>query len=180
MAETWERLPDETPKAFIAFHIYRDTEPINRSIAKCVEAQKYSKATSKIRLWAVWSSKYRWVERVEAYDRYADERALMIDMQAEKEMRERHINEAKGLQKIAIDRLKAMRPEELKARDVLSFFIEASKLERLAMGLETEHLDVTSAGKRIKKMTDDELSEYIQNLLRAVDSGVGGSGQAQL
>jgi hypothetical protein len=49
-------------------------------------------------------------------------------------MAERHAKEAQGLQAKALERMRMLRPEELGPADVLRYFIEAAKLERLAMG----------------------------------------------
>jgi hypothetical protein len=175
MADMWERQPGEPPKAYAAFCIYRDTDPSKRGYGACIKAQNYNNPTSRLRVWAGWSSRYHWVERVAAYDKYKDEQGRLTDLQAIKEMRTRHIDEARALQSKAIARLKTLQPEDLKPGELLRYFIEASKLERLAMGLETEHLDLTTNGKSIKNMEDDELTDYIKGLLREVDSGVAGS-----
>jgi len=49
-------------------------------------------------------------------------------------MRERHAREALALQQKALERLKRMDPEELSPGDVLRYFVEAAKLERISRG----------------------------------------------
>jgi hypothetical protein len=49
-------------------------------------------------------------------------------------MAERQAREARALQAKAVERLRALRPEELGPADVLRYFVEAAKLERLALG----------------------------------------------
>jgi hypothetical protein len=49
-------------------------------------------------------------------------------------MGERHAKEAQGLQAKALERMRTLRPEEMSPGDVLRFFVEAAKLERLALG----------------------------------------------
>ena len=49
-------------------------------------------------------------------------------------MTERHVKEARALQSKALERLRTLRPEELEPMDMLRFFVDASKLERLALG----------------------------------------------
>lgn len=176
--EVWERQMGESFVAYAAFCVYRDTDPFGRSVAKCVQA-KYDESMKKAPLWRRWSVNHNWVERARAYDDYKDNVARHADIEALKEMKDRHIREAKGLQAKAITRLQSLDPERLNARDVLAYFIEASKLERLSMGAETERYDVTSDGKRIKGMTDDELIAYIKSELRKIDGGVIGSGQSK-
>ena len=72
---SWERLPNETPRAYHAFCIFRDLGP-DRSQDKayardCDErGRKPAKAPGS---WSKWSIKYKWVERAEAYDDWLDE-----------------------------------------------------------------------------------------------------------
>jgi len=49
-------------------------------------------------------------------------------------MTERHVKEARALQGKALERLRALRPEELAPLEVLRYLVEAAKLERLALG----------------------------------------------
>jgi hypothetical protein len=49
-------------------------------------------------------------------------------------MVERHVREARALQAKALERLRALCPEELGPADLLRFIVEAAKLERLALG----------------------------------------------
>jgi hypothetical protein len=42
--------------------------------------------------------------------------------------------EAQGLQAKALERMRTLRPEEMSPADVLRFFVEAARLERLALG----------------------------------------------
>jgi len=57
MPQLWHKLPEESSKAFKAFCVYRDLDPMERSAV----------LTSKIlglqsqRSMEVWSAKYRWV-----------------------------------------------------------------------------------------------------------------------
>lgn len=60
--EPWERQPQETAKAYEAFVTYRDLGAA-RSAAKTAE-----KLGKSIRLIAEWSSQWRWVIRVRAWD----------------------------------------------------------------------------------------------------------------
>jgi hypothetical protein len=49
-------------------------------------------------------------------------------------MAERHAREAVALQEKALRRLQQMQPEELSPVQVLDYFIQAAKLERLSRG----------------------------------------------
>jgi hypothetical protein len=81
-----------------------------------------------------WSRAFRWVERASAWDRHLDAEARQAREQARREMVERHVREARALQGKALERLRALCPEELGPADLLRFIIEAAKLERLALG----------------------------------------------
>ncbi len=65
------------------------------------------------------------------------------------------------LQNKAIERLRQLRPEELKARDTLTYLVEAAKLERLARGEPTERVAEEHHFEDLKELTDDELARII-------------------
>lgn len=84
----WERLEDETPKAYDAFCTYRAMKPAERSIDGA--RAKSGKAPGQIRAWERWSTKHRWVARVKAWD--DNLAALMAKAQEDtvQEMAKRH------------------------------------------------------------------------------------------
>lgn len=139
MDQIWERRPGESARAYAAFCMYRDLPPRERSLTRV--AEDIAKASTKQRHVASirrrlsdWSSKWNWVERAAAWDEERDRIARQAQIEAIKEMRERHASEAMMLQKKALDRLRAMDARELAPNDVLRYLIEAAKLERLARG----------------------------------------------
>lgn len=137
MAETnnpkpWERQPDETPKPFEAFCIYRDLG-VNRSIAQV--AAKLSKSEQ---LMKRWSSANNWVERAAAWD---DEQERIERVAAEKErikaiksMRKRHASIATAMLIKASQALQELPADEVKASDISRMVDVASKLERISRG----------------------------------------------
>jgi hypothetical protein len=72
-------------------------------------------------------------------------------------MAERHVRAAKSLQSKAVKRLAKMDPTELKPRDALDLFIQAAKLERLALGEPTESTDITDNGQGVPTITFIEM-----------------------
>lgn len=77
--KSWERLPEETPKAYAAFSLYLQMPPYGepgerRSIAN-VAAKLGLSATSGVEL---WSAKYNWGERTAAYDSYRTNSAITV------------------------------------------------------------------------------------------------------
>ncbi len=130
MGEIWERLPNESSKAYQAFCIYRDLG-VMRSIRKVAQNRGKPKSITWLNNWSV---KYNWVERVKAYDDYMEQEKRKAQEQAILEMVDRHSNEAIGLQQIALKRLKQLNPEDLTVKDVLNFLVEAIKIERISRG----------------------------------------------
>jgi hypothetical protein len=129
----WEQQPEETPRAYTAFCVFRDLGP-RRTLAAAAAAYYQRTAASLERQVDKWSSAFRWVERAAAWDRHLDAEGRAAQEAARKEMAERHVREARGLQAKALERLRALLPEELSPADVLRYFVEAVKLERLALG----------------------------------------------
>jgi hypothetical protein len=129
----WEQQPEETPRAYTAFCVFRDLGP-RRTLAAAAAAYYQRTADSLERQVDKWSSAFRWVERAAAWDRHLDAEGRAAQEAARKEMAERHVREARGLQAKALERLRALLPEELSPADVLRYFVEAVKLERLALG----------------------------------------------
>jgi hypothetical protein len=129
----WEQQPGESSRAFGAFRVYRDLGP-HRSLRAAAAAFYGRAATSLERQVDKWSHAFRWVERATAWDGHLDAEARQAQEKARRDMAERHAQEARGLQAKALERLRALRPEELGPADVLRYFVEAAKLERLALG----------------------------------------------
>jgi hypothetical protein len=78
-AESWQRQPHESARAFEAFSRYRD-QGANRSIARAWREHQGGKAgpppTCAPGRWTRWSTQHHWTYRAEAYDRHCDEELL--------------------------------------------------------------------------------------------------------
>lgn len=76
MAALWDRLEEEneTPKAFHGFQIYLHMPPNERSLAR-VSAKLGHKAKTTVE---GWSRRFRWRERVAAYDEYQAAHAIEV------------------------------------------------------------------------------------------------------
>ncbi len=79
-----ERRAGESAPAFEAFALYRDLGP-SRSIN--LVGRELSKSASLI---GRWSAKWRWIERVDEWDRHQDERRRAAESAAVDEMSHRH------------------------------------------------------------------------------------------
>jgi len=88
----WERQHKETSKAYKAFCEYRDLG-LDRSLSKLTQELDVSKTHL-----GNWSSKYNWVERVEAFDDYIEARVRDSNEKAIVEMRSRHARQSHELQ----------------------------------------------------------------------------------
>ena len=129
----WEQQAGESARAFGAFCAYRDLGP-QRSLRTAAE-KFYGRSSAAVsRQFQAWSGTFKWVERASAWDQHLDAEVRHAQEEARREMGERHVKEARALQSKALERLRTLRPEEMGPADVLRFFVEASKLERLALG----------------------------------------------
>jgi hypothetical protein len=129
----WEQQPGESARAFGAFCVYRDLGP--RRTLRAAAAAYYRRTSGTLeRQVDKWSSAFRWIERASAWDRHLDDEARQAQEVAHREMAQRHVREARALQAKALERLRTILPEELSPADVLRYFVEAVKLERLALG----------------------------------------------
>jgi hypothetical protein len=166
MPTPWDRLPGESAKAYRAFGLYRDlgarrslneTSRIYHS-APQESPERPREASGQIRLWA---NRWSWNARVEAWDQQLEQVKRSKLIEAVEEMADRHVKEAMMLQNKAVERLRQLRPEELKPREILDYLIEAAKLERLARGEPTERIAEEHRFPNIKELTDEELAAIV-------------------
>jgi hypothetical protein len=174
-APPWEQQPGEPDREFRAFRAYRDLgtarslDAVGRAL---YEGQVGRKRGTTGRL-QDWSVRWRWVERARAWDAELDRQGREAEVEAVKEMRRRHAEEAREFQTKAVDRLRLMPLEELGAAEVIRFFTEAVKVERLSRGepdtrQEHEHhhsgrVDLTPDEFR-KLPLDEQLRRYREAL----------------
>ena len=143
--EPWLKWPDEPENDYARFQCFRDLPPPRRTLANAhlvhsggallgteEQAAKVPQAFHGL------SRKWRWTERVRAYDVWKEKSQLEAErdgtLQAWREMGERHAREAMALQQKALERLRSLNPNELSAAEVRQFLVQAATLERLARG----------------------------------------------
>jgi hypothetical protein len=146
MTQAWERWPGESDAAFSAFVIYRDlgaqrsldaaSTQYHRRNHRAAEGpqegrRKNAKCSGQVRIWA---DRWDWRARAAAWDAEQDRQARQAMLQEIVDMRKRHAQEAMMLQKAAMQRLQALDPQTLSQSQLLVYFIEATKLERLSRG----------------------------------------------
>jgi hypothetical protein len=139
----WERQLDESPAAYTAFRIYRDLgtsrnydEASRRyhDAARGKNASSTNKKRGKSGAVAIWAYKYKWADRARAWDAEQDRMIREAAVAERIAMNSRHAQIAVQLQMKAMERLKQLLPAELEAAEVLKYFTDAAKLERLARG----------------------------------------------
>lgn len=164
---SWQRQTGETPQAFEAFRIYRDLTPGTRSYARVVSELGKSRT-----LIQRWSSEHNWVDRAGEWDNYQDMVALKSQLKAVADMSARHTKIAMSLQAKALKRLEKIEPDELTPAQLLTYLLEATRLERLARG---EPEKVEDRREKIEAEVDIDMEEIAQRagpaLMRLVERG---------
>ena len=122
----WERMEGEGPKAFEAFRVYRDMGS-ERTITAV--GRQLSKSRNLIDR---WKDRYRWAERVLAYDNDLERAAYQEAVRNVREMQKRHIGMAAQIQHKAMLALQSLNPSTMKPNEQIAFIREATKLEREA------------------------------------------------
>lgn len=107
----WDRLDDETDKAFAAFCIYRDLGPSARSLRVVsdevygsIPAAKRQRASGQINK---WSSQHRWVERAKAWDAEQDRLAQEAFLRENLERRRQIAKDAATIQRKALEAIES-------------------------------------------------------------------------
>ncbi len=170
----WEKMPNETAKAYGAFIAYRNLPAHERSLKRAVGVlfgdENFVKTSSKLRQFQTWSAQYSWVSRAAAWDEDIDRRAREDQVKAVKEMRTRQVKLAQAMQQKAIERLRSMEAAELDADQVLAYIMSSSKLEAQALGEPPETLRVNGMILNLPvdytKVSDEELREFIVQQMR--------------
>jgi hypothetical protein len=135
----YERQPGETTKQWLAFVTYRDLGPARTLAEVCRRLYPGQRRNGRpIGRVVAWSSKNHWVERAGAWDAEQDCINREAQYKARHDMTQRHLQQLLALQSKAVQRLLAMRPEELRPSEVLEVLDRAMKLERIIRGEPTE------------------------------------------
>jgi len=120
----WDKQEWETMHAYRAFCVYRDLGR-GRSLAKAFQANleltKVNGGSSREvpdkqycdGVWKHWSTRYRWGERVEAWDLEVDRLAREQVMKEQAEVRVRHIKQYTHLQGVGMVGIMSKSPEEI-------------------------------------------------------------------
>ena len=175
MSEIWEKQDFDTKHAYDLFCVYRDMG-IMRSLEK-VRVQ-LGKPERYIRALQKNSVIYKWVERVTAYDRYIEEEARKENEAEIKEMKKRHILQARLMQNKVIERMQNLNSQELTTNDCVRMYDVAVKVERLSRGCEDNRVEVNNKvvveakeeleQRKLENLTEEELEE-LERLTRKMN-----------
>ncbi len=134
--KSWEvRFPEESPKAFKAFCLFR-AMGYKRSIKACMEMHGIE--PKKYGSWARYARLYRWNERAAEYDAYVakeTERELLAERV---ERRKKQMEMLNGFDELVGRRLKTLDPEKLDADGAMDLLERSAKLDSFITGADKE------------------------------------------
>lgn len=115
--EPWHRLPNESPKAFAAFNLYRNLPP-PRTVRSAAELhaetvpRRGTHTSTVYTQFKDWSRKYDWHSRVDAFDLMLD-RQRILAMETERQRIDReHMQEGRFIRRAALTRLAGGKDEK--------------------------------------------------------------------
>lgn len=154
----WKKLPEETPRAYQAFCVYRDMGP-GRSIRAAAEELGVTE-----RMLYFWSSKFRWVNRAAAYDAWLDDYAQEVRLGHVQRMAARHAQTVERLIRAlmlpadALVRRMEKNPdlvEELSNHDLLDLVTTCTKIAQVIPSLvNVERLSQGEATQLIRQQSE--------------------------
>jgi hypothetical protein len=132
VVKPWERQPGESGRAFAAFVTYRDTGD-SRSYTEV--AQKLNKSRTLV---ARWGTRWRWQNRLSAWERNLEYERQIAHRKAIIDMNERHVTIAQQCQQKISDKLRSIGEQEindLSVGDLAKLLAISVAIERSALGL---------------------------------------------
>jgi hypothetical protein len=170
----WERQPGESCKAFACFKFFRDLPPEKRSI-RAAYRQKTGNENARQASgdWNALAIRWRWVERVLAWDDEQDRLLREKKIEAIQEMAERHAAVASIFIQHLVNRLARFDPADLSPSDMQKWFEVAVKIERLSRGEPTEiqTRDAETEVREVIVRSRQEAAEFFR--LHAQNNGTG-------
>ena len=134
---SWEeRLPDESPKAFKAFCLFR-AMGYKRSIKACMEMHGIE--PKKYGSWARYARLFRWNERAAEYDAYIARETEREILAERVERRKRQMEMLNGFDELVGKRLKTLDPEKLDADGAMDLLERSAKLDSFITGADKEN-----------------------------------------
>ena len=174
----WDRLPEESSKAFEAFKVFRDLG-LKRNQMKVNEILRGKEGRGAM---GVWAMKFKWAARANAYDRHLDRMETEAKAEAVAEMAKRHASIASDFILKVSKRLLEIDPAKLNNDQIIKWFEKAAKIERLSRGESTENIKnehsgtISDNGIDLSKLDDDDLETVYQIVNKAHDKGTDREG----
>jgi hypothetical protein len=163
----WDQLACESTSAFQRFAHYRD-EGLTRSLSKTAQAFGLSKrAIEKL------SSRHYWRLRVHAWDSELDRQRQLANIEAQREMVQRHARLARAVQSRALERLLAINPSELTPTQVIQMLERGVKIERISLGAPTEYVNTSTPEPILpdeEELDDEELAGELRSFLLGLEA----------
>ena len=131
----WERLPDESSKAYHAFCLYL-WDGYWRSLREVADA--LGKGVSYESQLEKWSAKYNWFWRAQAFDTYVETLQMRQYLAEQRAAFGRHIEHASQLEEKVFGELMSRDLKELKPSELIRLYDIASKIERDTWALKSE------------------------------------------
>ena len=134
--KSWEvRMPNEPPKAFKAFCLFR-AMGYKRSIKACMELNGIE--PKKYGSWARYARLYRWNERAAEYDAYIAKETEREILAERVERRKRQMEMLNGFDELVQKRIKTLKPEDLNADGAMDLLERSAKLDSFITGADKE------------------------------------------
>ena len=138
--KSWEvRLPEESPKAFKAFCLFRSMG-YKRSIKACMEMHGIEQKC--YGSWARYARLFRWNERAAEYDTFMAKETEREILAERVERRKRQMEMLNGFDELVGKRLKTLNPEDLNADGAMDLLERSAKLDSFITGADKENKPV--------------------------------------
>jgi hypothetical protein len=168
--EPWERQPEESAKAFAYFSIYRDLDPLERSIKAVAEKVERSYSTIEKAC-----SRYGWVDRAKAWDAHCDEHKRKKRLKEVEKMNARHADLGLQLQGLGLERIAGrvdkstgevkgkIKLEDIDASALVKLLDTGTKIERTAREVPESSIAV-KIEDRGDGVSEDRIADAIARL----------------
>ena len=161
--QVWEIQDEETSYGYECFRVFRDMNPLDRSIAAV--AKIFGKATVTMTSLA---SDYNWASRAAAWDFHIEQARLEMTETYQLDMLKRHTDICVALIDKVKQRLDKMSPKELGPRDVIQWIDITTKIERLSRGMANDAVaanltQINVSVDNMTKLSDEDLEKIIAN-----------------
>ena len=138
--KSWEvRLPNESPKAFRAFCLFR-AMGYKRSIKACMEMHSIEQKC--YGSWARYARLFRWNERAAEYDAFMAKETEREILAERVERRKRQMEMLNGFDELVAKRIKTLKPDDLNADGAMDLLERSAKLDSFITGADKENKPV--------------------------------------